>query len=231
MSITEMFIRTTVGFITLYCLCRMLNQKLIAQMTFFDFVAGITIGSVVASSFMTGTLPLPMAIFGIVLFCAYTFLSNLAAIKSFRIRKLLEGEPTHLIEQGRILEQGLKKVRLTIDSLLANLRKMGYFYLDQIEAAVMETDGTISVLVKPQHLPLTQKDIHSIQPSRGYAQAFIIDGKILPNTLNTLGKDMDWVSSMLQAYRISSIHEVVIAQIDSLGHVYIDTRDDPAATH
>lgn len=222
----DIFIRTTISFVTLYTLCRLLNKKLIAQMTFFDFVAAITIGSIVASSIVTKDNPIEMGMLGLLIFCIYTFLSSLWAIKSLWGRKILEDEATHLINNGQLLEQGLKKVRLTVDGLLTNLRKKGYFYLDQIEVAVMETDGTISVLAKPPYLPVTQKDIEHIQASRGFAQTFIIDGQVLTKTLEDLGKDMNWVKDVLQTHSIPSIKEVFCAQIDQLQNIYIDRRRD-----
>ncbi|WP_053073870.1 DUF421 domain-containing protein [Bacillus sp. LL01] len=226
MTIFEMVLRTTVGFITLYILCRILNKKLIAQMTFFDFVAGITIGSVVASSMLMKDIPVLTGMVGLVLFAFYTFLSSIGAIKSLWGRKILEDEPTYLIKDGQVLEEGLKKVRLTMDGLLTNLRKKGYFYVDQVEIAMMETDGSVSVLAKPPFLSVMQKDVFNIQASRGLAQAFIIDGKVLQKSLKSLGKDMHWVIQTLEKNNISNVEDVFFAQIDQLGNIYIDKRED-----
>ncbi|QOR67958.1 DUF421 domain-containing protein [Cytobacillus suaedae] len=226
MTILEMVIRTTVGFITLYILCRVLNKKLIAQMTFFDFVAGITIGSVVASSMLMKDVPVYIGMIGLVLFCLYTFLSSIVAMKSLVGRKILEDEPTYLIKNGQVYEEGLKKVRLTMDSLLTGLRKKGFFYIDQVETAFLETDGTISAMAKPAYMNVTQKDINNIQMSRGTTQAFIIDGQVLKNSLSMLGKDMNWVQQVLTNNNITNIKDVFYAQIDEVGNVYIDKRND-----
>ncbi|WP_223703550.1 DUF421 domain-containing protein [Sutcliffiella deserti] len=226
MTIIEIVIRTTVGFVTLYALCRFLDKKLIAQMTFFDFVAGITIGSILASSMLMKNIPIYIGMIGLILFCFYTFLSSLIALKSFTGRKILEGEPTYLIKNGQILEEGLQKVRLTADTLLAGLRKKGFFYVDQVETAFLETDGTITALAKPPYLHSTQRDVHNIQASRGFTQAFIIDGKVLSKSLNMLGKDMTWVNQVLRENNIANLQDVFFAQIDQQGKIYIDTRED-----
>jgi len=226
MTTYEVFIRATVSFITLYILCRLLNKKLIAQMTFFDFVAGITIGSIVASTIVMGDTPLYIGILGLLFFCFYTFLSSVGAIKSLWGRKILEDEPTFLIKNGQVLEEGLKKVRLTMDGLLTGLRKKGFFYVDQVETAYMETDGTITALAKPAYLNAMQKDVAAIQVSRGTTQAFIIDGQILSSSLHRLGKDMTWVRQVLQANHIPNIKDVFFAEVDGLGNVYIDKRQD-----
>ncbi|GAE36742.1 DUF421 domain-containing protein [Halalkalibacter akibai] len=226
MTVTEILIRATIGFVVLYILCRLLNKKLIAQMTFFDFVAGITIGSIVASSMIMKDVPIWISMIGLITFCFYTFVSSIIALKSMRGRKILEDEETYLIQNGQILEEGLKKVRMTMDSLLVNLRKKGFFYVDQVETAIMETDGTVTVLAKPAFLPAMQKDVLNIQASRGLAQAFIIDGKILHQSLKILGKDEGWIRDLLIEYNIPKLHDVFFAQIDELGTIYIDLRDD-----
>ncbi|MBP3952484.1 DUF421 domain-containing protein [Bacillus suaedae] len=226
MSMIEMIIRTTVGFVVLYSLCRFLNKKLIAQMTFFDFVAGITIGSIVASSMLMKDIPVMIGMVGLILFCVYTFLSSIGAMKSIWGRKILEDEPTYLIKNGQVLEEGLKVVRLTMDGLLAGLRKKGFFYLDQVETALMETDGTITALAKPAYLNATQQDVFNVHSSRGNAQAFIVDGQVLTESLSLLNKDMTWVRDVLHLNNIANIKEVFFAQIDEQGTIYIDRRKD-----
>ncbi|MBU8907696.1 DUF421 domain-containing protein [Desertibacillus haloalkaliphilus] len=226
MTISEIFIRTTVAFIVLYILCRTLNKKLISQMTFFDFVAGITIGSIAASLLLMQDLPLWIGVIGLILFSFFTFFTNIVAIKSLTGRKVLEDEPTYLIKNGQVLEEGLKKTRMTMDSLLTNLRKKDVFYVDQVESALLETDGTVSVLKKPPYLEAMQKDVQHVQASRGNAQAFIVDGRILEKSLELLGKDRDWVDQVLQEQKIVRLEDVFFAQVDQLGNIYIDTRKD-----
>ncbi|WP_088105190.1 DUF421 domain-containing protein [Halalkalibacter urbisdiaboli] len=226
MTVGEMFIRATVAFIVLYFLCRLLNKKLISQMTFFDFVAGITIGSVAASSMLTKDVPIYIGMLGLFIFCLYTLSTNIIAIKSLRGRKILEDEPTYLVKNGKILEEGLKKSRMTMDSLIANLRKKSVFYLDQVDTALLETDGSVSVLKKTPYIDLMKKDIATVEPSRGIPQAFIIDGKILKKSLKVLRKDMKWVDEILTLHNVKHLEDVFVAQIDMLGNVYIDIRDD-----
>ncbi len=221
-----MIIRTSVAFVILYILCRLLNKKLISQMTFFDFVAGITIGSIVASSMIMKDVPIMISMVGLTLFCLYTFITSVIAVKTFWGRKILEDELTYLIKDGQILEEGLKKSRFTVDSLLTNLRKKNVFHVDEVETAILETDGTVSVLKKAPFLPAMQKDVFNIQPDRGVGQAFIIDGKILKESLKLLGKDREWVRTILQQHNIARIENVFFAQIDRQGMVYIDTKQD-----
>ncbi|WP_096155637.1 MULTISPECIES: DUF421 domain-containing protein [Bacillus] len=226
MTVIDIFVRTSISFILLYILCRILDKKLIAQMTFFDFVAGITIGSIVASGIVSRDVPILITMAGLILFCLYIYISNVIALKSFRGRKILESEPTIVIKEGQVLEEGLKKTLLTMDSLLTSLRKKGVFNIDEVETALLETDGTISVLKKPAYLPAMQKDVFNIQASRGVGQAFIIDGKILKKSLELLGKDKEWVINVINENNISRVEDVFFAQIDRNGNIYIDKRED-----
>ncbi|WP_169737890.1 DUF421 domain-containing protein [Alkalihalobacterium bogoriense] len=222
----EVILRATIAFVILYILCRLLNKKLISQMTFFDFVAGITIGSLVASSIIMTDVPILVSMVGLFFFCLYVFITSIIAIKSLWGRKILEDEPTYLMKDGQVLEEGLKKSRFTVDSLLTNLRKKNVFNIDEVDTAILETDGTVTVLKKSPYLPAMQKDVFNVQVSRGVGQAFIIDGKILKKSLDILEKDIEWVKSVLAQHKISSIEEVFFAQIDKQGVVYIDKRSD-----
>lgn len=221
----EMMFRTIVAFISLYTICRILGKKLISQLTFFDFVAGITIGSV-AANIMFQPVKITTGIIGMTTFGALSLLSGVIAIKSLKGRKVLDGEPTILIKNGKILEEGMKKNRLTMDQLLLNLRKKNVFYIDQVETALLETDGTLSVLKKPMYLNATQQDLQRVNSSRGLPEAFIVDGEILQDSLKSLGKDMEWVNHVLKVYHVENIKHVFYAQVDQQGNVYLDTRQD-----
>lgn len=195
-------------------------------MTFFDFVAGITIGSIVASSILAKDMPIQIGMIGLAMFCLCVLIANVIVFKSLTGRKILEGEPTYLIKNGQILEEGLRKNRLSVEYLLAQLRKKDIFYVDEVEAAFLEIDGTVSVLRCPAYLPATKKDVLNIQASRGIAQAFIVDGKVLHESLKLLGKDMEWVEQILKNNNIAKIEDVFFAHIDSQNKIYIDKFND-----
>ena len=226
MSFLEMIIRTAVSFIVLYIMARILNKKLISQMTFFDFLAGVSMGSIVGSMIFTSNVRLDIGLAGLVLFGLLVLIIDVWAVKSFRARKIFNSEPTVLMKNGKILEEGMVKVRLTMDQLLGQLRKKGIFYLDEVELAVLETDGTVSVLRHPLALPATRGDVNSIKPSRGQPQVFILNGHLLASSLQAMGKDKQWVENTLRERGITDMRDVIVAQMDTQNRVYIDTRQD-----
>jgi uncharacterized membrane protein YcaP (DUF421 family) len=226
MTISEMLVRTLITFIVAYILCRMLGKKLISQMTFFDFVAGISIGTIIGSIMFSKDVKLTVGLIGLIFFFLIVLLIDFLVVKSFISRKIFNGESTMIIKQGKILEEGMRKVRLNMDELLLKLRKKNVFYLDEVEMAIFETDGSLSVLKKSESLPVTRKDLSLTALSRGQAQALIIDGQKLDSTLTMTGKNQEWLDSILQAQGISNVSDVFFAQVDEQNNVYIDIRDD-----
>jgi len=219
--------RAAVVFIALLVWARILGKKIISQMTFFDFVAGVAIGSIGANMMFNRSVPFGAMLVGASVFCALALASDFVSLKSFLGRKLLDSEPTMVIRNGRILEEGMEKSRLTVDGLLQLLRKNSVFYLDEVELAYFEVDGTLSVLRKASTLPSTREDVGVAKPSRGRPQAIIVDGKLLPNSLEEAKKDEAWMQAQLRNANVGRVEDVAFMQVDEQGVVYIDTKQDP----
>jgi uncharacterized membrane protein YcaP (DUF421 family) len=222
----EMIWRSAAVFLALLIWARILGKKLISQMTFFDFVAGVAIGSIGAIVMFNQRLPFGILLLGLSAFCAMAFLSDMISLKSFIGRKVLDSEPTIVIRNGQILEKGMAKERLTMDALLMKLRKKNVFYVDEVELAYFEIDGTLSVLRKSQYLPATRGDVKSTKPSRGRPQSIVIDGKVLPNSLKEAGKDEEWLHKALHEAGIQDASELALAQVDELDNLYLDKKKD-----
>ncbi|GAA4718541.1 DUF421 domain-containing protein [Brevibacillus fulvus] len=226
MSAWEMVLRTVVAFVVLYVWARILGKKLISQMTFFDFVAGITIGTLTGSVIFTSTIPLWVGLLGLSVFALLCLLTGILSLKSYRWRGVLNGKPSLIIKDGKIQEQALSKNRLTIDDVLFLLREKNVFYLDEVELAYFETNGQLSVLKKPDIMPVTRKDMKFHRSSRGLPHNLVIDGKIIAENLQAIHKDEKWLLSILRAQGVSDISEVVFAQMDDGNSLYFDLRDD-----
>jgi uncharacterized membrane protein YcaP (DUF421 family) len=226
MSFIEATIRTIATFLTLFIMCRILGKKLIAQMTFFDYIAGITIGSLGASFVFSQAIPNPIGMYGIVLFGILVLITDILSIKVYRTRKIFNGEPLLIIKNGKILEEGMEKARLTMDDLLFLLRKKNIFYLDEVDFAFLETDGTISAQKKGSQQYTKNVDLKITPSSRGIPQTFIIDGKVMKGSLQAAGKDENWIKNTLQYSGINNVMDVAIAQVDEKGTVFIDQRAD-----
>lgn len=226
MNTIEIVIRSVLVFFILLVWARILGRKLISQMKFFDFVAGVTIGSMGGSLIFTRNIGLGTGIFALSAFSLLAIVSGLISLKSFPLRRVIDSGPVIIMRQGQILNEEMSKLRMTYNDLLMMLRKKDVFYLDEVELAVFETDGTLSVQRKTEAMPVSRQDMNISKTTRGVPSTFIMDGKLQQEGLDAIEKDINWVSELLKNRNIKSIHEVTLAQVDQAGTVYVDTRKD-----
>ena len=211
----SVFIRNVVTIVVLFLLAKVMGKKQISQLNLFDYIVGITIGSVAADisldlnkSFLDGVIC--MLVFGLT-----GALVSYVTLKSIKLRRFFTGTPSIIIENGKIIEEGLKKVKFDINDLMEELRGAGYFNIDEVAYAVMETNGKISFLPKDEEKPVTKKDMDlKIIPSSLVAN-IIIDGKIMMNNLKAMNKDEKWLSHELKVLGYKDLDEILLATLDS----------------
>ena len=211
----SVFIRSIVTIVVLFLLAKVMGKKQISQLNLFDYIVGITVGSVAADisldlnkSFLDGVIC--MLVFGLT-----GALVSYVTLKSIKLRRFFTGTPSIIIENGKIIEEGLKKVKFDINDLMEELRGAGYFNIDEVAYAVMETNGKISFLPKDEEKPVTKKDMDlKIIPSSLVAN-IIIDGKIMMNNLKAMNKDEKWLSHELKVLGYKDLDEILLATLDS----------------
>ena len=209
----------------LFITTKVLGKKQISELSFFEYVAGITIGSI-AGEVVTGLEgnmfhgALALIVFGFV-----TFLVNFLSIKSKRFSDFAEGKSTVVIKDGKILEDNLKKEKYTIDELSALLRQKDIFRVADVEFALLEPRGTLSTLLKRENRPLTPKDLQMKMPNEKEPQTVIMDGKIIEEALRCAGKGRGWLYTELEKLDVT-LDNVFLAQVDSFGDITVDIYDD-----
>ncbi|MFZ5944678.1 MAG: DUF421 domain-containing protein [Bacillota bacterium] len=217
-------IRTIFTYIVLMILSRFLGRKIISQMTFFDFVVGITIGSVAANHAFGPYNSITAGFTILILLALLTFLVDYAHIKSFRARKMFESEPVVLIDRGTIVNQNLKRERLSIEDLTMMLRQKNAFNIADVEFAVMEPDGKLSVQKKSEKQPLTPSDINFSPPYKGLTRDVIMDGNILDENLKNTKFTKELLIDNLKMYGVKDVSEVFYAGLDSSNRLYVSKR-------
>jgi uncharacterized membrane protein YcaP (DUF421 family) len=217
--------RSIIFLVLLFIITKVLGKKQISELSFFEYVAGITIGSIagevvtgIERSMLHGALAL--TVFGLV-----TFLVNFIAIKSKKFSDFAEGKGTVVIKDGKILENNLKKQKYTIDELSALLRQKDIFRFADVEFAVLEPRGTLSALLKKEHRPLTPKDLQMKMPNEKEPQTVIMDGSIVDESLRCAGKGRGWLYTELEKLDVT-LDNVFLGQVDSYGELTIDLYDD-----
>ncbi|HHX10068.1 MAG TPA: DUF421 domain-containing protein [Firmicutes bacterium] len=222
-------VRAIMSFFSLLIFTRILGKQQLSQMTFFEYAVGITIGSIAASMTIDLGIRAWPQFFGLAIWVALAFLLQVAVMKWRWASKYIDGEPTVIIMNGKIMEDALRKTRYRLADLMGELRLMGVFDLSQVEFAVLETRGRLSVLLKTQHQPLTPKDMNIPTDYQGLSKELIYDGIIIDANLRQVHLDRKWLMKELRKQGIKHPSEVFVATLDTSGNLYIDKYEDHIA--
>lgn len=212
-------------YIILIILARIIGRKLLGQLTFFDFVSGITLGTV-AGSFVTTEVQGYYVILSLAIFTIMVILSGYITLKSMTIRNLIIGEPITLIKNGKIYEDNMRKIRYNQDILMMQLRERDIFDLEEVVDAILEPHGRLSVLKKSKDQPVTLKDLNIFTPNKGLPTELVKEGRILEHNLRKHNISHEWLFNQLSAKSVQRIEEVFLASLSSEGKLFIDLISD-----
>lgn len=219
-DIVEYALRTSLAYIIVLLLTRVLGRKELAQITLFDFVSAITLGSLAASTLVTHTVDIEIGLTTLAVWGAWIMLSNVLSLKSLPARKFLEGEPVMVIHNGKILENNLSKTYYNVNDLLEQLRLSSVFDPAEVQVGILEADGELSILKK--------SDVQGKHPvaEKFTGKELIIDGQVIDTALRRGGLTREWLQYELSKRGITDISEVVVAAITPSGKLYVDTKED-----
>jgi uncharacterized membrane protein YcaP (DUF421 family) len=219
------FFRSVGAIVMLYLTARILGKKQISQLTFFEYIFGITLGEL--AGFMSTDIKANYlhGIVALATWSIFAYLFEVMNMKSITFRKLFEGKGTVMIKGGKVLEDNLKKERLTGDELMESLRKKGVFTLAEVEFALLETSGDLTVLVKKENQPLTPENLGIKVDPQPEPQMVINDGEIMVEPLKSIGFTKEWLMAELKKQGIS-LENVFLGQLDAYGKLYLDAYDD-----
>ncbi|MEW9701532.1 DUF421 domain-containing protein [Paenibacillus sp. SI8] len=218
-------IRALTTLIFLFVLTRILGKKQISQLTFFEYVIGITLGDLAGNISTDVESHFGHGIIAILVWCFVPYILEILTLKSKTLRIWFEGKGTVMIKDGKILEDNLKKERYTADELLEQLRTKSVFRVADVEFAMLEASGDLSVLLKSEYQPLTPKHIGMKLVADKPAQAVIMDGVIQDEPLAAAGKGRGWLRAELEKIGVTK-ENVFLAQVDTHGDLTVDLYDD-----
>ncbi|UFU00433.1 DUF421 domain-containing protein [Radiobacillus kanasensis] len=229
MSVLELFVRLGIAFVTLLALTRLMGRKEISQMTFFNFVSAISIGTIGGSLVTNNTLSISNGFLALAGWAVFTIVMGWIDIKSSKVRQVIEGQPRIVIKQGQIMEKEMREVRLDIDALNTMLRQKNVFSIKDVEYAIFETNGKLSVMNKEGQLPATKSDMNrdiTKVPAYPMSTELVSDGKVNYANLNKLNMDEDWLQGELQKAGASDVTDVFYAEIQKDGSLFVDLNQD-----
>ena len=209
----------------LFAITKLIGKKQISELSFFEYVSGITIGSIAGEIIMGLDNHWASGILSILIFGLVTLFADILSLKSKSFRDFFEGKGTIFIKDGKILEDNLKKERYSIDDLSSLLRQKNVFKAADVEFAVLEPRGDLSIMLKKENQPLTAKDLQLNLPQEKEPQTVIMDGKILNDPLAESGKTRKWLDMEIEKLGLT-IDNIFLGQIDSYGELSVDIFDD-----
>lgn len=207
--------RTILILIILFFITKMMGKKQISELNFFDYVVGITIGSIAADISLDIEKNMIAGIAALFIYGFISYIISFVSIKSILARRFFIGVPTVLVEKGKIIESGLKKSKIDVNDLLMEARENGYFNLDEIDYALMEVNGNISFLPKEKEKPVTKKDMKIKCSNEGLTVNGIIDGKYMVNNMTAINKDKEWLDHELKVNGYDNYDNILLATIDN----------------
>lgn len=210
MDIVKVILTALLSVAALFIITKIMGHKQVAQLDFFDYISGITIGSIgaeLATELEEPYQPLiALAIYGLA-----SVVLNLLTHKFPRTRKYINGTPTILMNEGKLYRKNFKKAKLDLSEFMLLCRELGYFELDEIQVAVFEHNGKLSILPKSAHRPATPEDLKITAKATHIGTELIMDGRVMGENLSRIGRDENWLKKELSLQGHNSEKKIFLA--------------------
>lgn len=211
--------------VILFFMTKLLGTKQMSKMNVFEYISGIVLGGIVAIHTIDPNKNISYAIIAMVVWFVIPFSFERISLKSKSFRDFTQGKSTVFIQDGKIMEENLKKAGYSTDDLLEKLRDRDIFLASDVEFAVLEPNGSLNVLPKKENRPLTAKDLGIKVAPEKQPQTVIMDGKVIHESLANLNLNLNWLETELEKLNVS-LENVFLGQADTNGNLYVDLYDD-----
>ncbi len=218
-------VRTGILYFTIVIALRIMGKRQLGELGPGELVAAVMISDLATMPMQDPGIPLLYGILPVLTLLSLEMLLSELASRNTRFREILSGKPCMVIVNGVINQKAMRKNRYTPDDLQESLRQNGISDITTVMRGVLETDGTLSVLLKPEESPVTLKDLKIAPPAQAYPMTIICDGRLLSNNLRLLGKDRSWLNGILKQYGADAIEKVYLLTADSAGNIYYSRKE------
>lgn len=213
MEFLNIILTSLLSVVALFVIAKIMGHKQMSQLDFFDYIAGITIGSIAAELATELEEPLQpliaMIIYGIVT-VALTFITS----KIPKMRKYINGTPTIIMNSGKIYRKNMKKAKIDLSEFMVLCRQQGYFNLNDIQTAIFEYNGNLTIMPKATKRPVNPSDLNLVPPAESINTEIIMDGRVLNENLKRLGLDKTWLQKQLEYQGYKSPKEIFLGVCD-----------------
>lgn len=215
MDLLKIALSSLLSLAVLFLLTKLMGNRQMSQLTMFDYINGITIGSIAAEMATSLEDDLLKPLVAMVIYAVVVVLISITSSKCAVIRRFFGGKSLILMSSGKIYRNNMKKAKLDLNEFLVQCRVNGYFNIDDIESAVFESNGRISFLPKSGKRPLCPDDVHLFPTKSEYYITLISDGILLERNLHSSGKNEVWLKKELKRLGYGKYSEVFYAATDS----------------
>ncbi len=219
------FLRTVFFFIFLLIALRIMGKREISHLSPFDFVVSIMIAESAVLAIENPEKPLLAGIIPVVTLVIGQILLAVLTMKNQKLRRLASGSPSIVISNGKIDQKELKRLRYNIDDLLAQLRQVNIINIHEVEFAILETSGKLSIIPKSQFRALRPKDLGIETQYEGLPATLIEDGKLDIHLLKRQNLDMAWLTNELGKQGVKDYHQIFLATLDTQGNLYVEKKE------
>lgn len=217
-------IRASVLYAIIIFLIRLMGKRQIGELQPSELVITILISEIASIPMQDNTIPIMNSIVALFVLVAYEILTSAAGLKSYKLRAFMQGHPVIVIRDGKIDLNALKKLRMTVNDLVTALRQKDVFEISQVSYAIFETNGKISVLLKPEHRNTTASDLDLHPRDGGMPFAVICDGKIIEDTADEAGIDASAIKKLVLSSKVP-MKEIIIMTVNADGASYIAKKE------
>ena len=210
----EIFVRSIIAMLTLIIIARTVGVRQISQLTFYDYVTGITIGSIAGALAIDNSIPIGYSVLAMALFGIINLILSIFTNKSIILRRLLTGKAKFMIYQGEFVQKNMTLARFDVNDILRELRNQGYFNVADIAYAILETNGKLSVLPKSGARPANACEANIPTPQATICADVIIDGKIMEENLSRMDVNKNWLVTELAKQGIKNIKNIMLANLN-----------------
>ncbi|MFA9381197.1 MAG: DUF421 domain-containing protein [Acetanaerobacterium sp.] len=225
-DIAQTFIRAVGAIAFLFLLTKLMGAKQISQMTFFDYIIGISIGSIVGIVSIDREIHFAHPLTTMTAYALADVCIGFATRKSIWARRAFTGKPSIVIYNGKIIRQNMKRMHFDINELLSMCRIKGYYNVADIHCAIIETNGDLSVLPNSERRPVQPADLDLVPEQESLVANVVIDGKIMKENLNGIGKNERWLEKKLHEQNVKDVAEVLLATCDDTGALSVYRMDE-----
>lgn len=208
-------IYSTCSLLALFVLTKLMGNRQMSQLTMFDYITGISIGSLAAEMASHPDEESWLGLAAMVIYAMFTLGINILNTRSLRSRRLFLGSPLVLFDHGKLYFSNLRKAKLDLNEIMAECRASGYFDLSQLEMVLLEVNGKLSFLPKAANRPLTPEDMQLSPEQDRPVVAVVMDGILFEKRLRAVGLDVPWLEKQLEVQGYRDYQEVLLATVDS----------------